>query len=324
MRRRSLLGAAMVLPAAQALQAQGSYPSSAIKVIVPLGAGGTYDIVARTVADDLGKQFNVPIVVENKPGGNYVIGMRALATAKPDGYTIGVSAGSILSQTPIIFPEAALKLEDYEPVAPLVSVRTVLAVSASLSVKDLAGYIRYAKASKEPTLLGTTGVGSVSHLAIVELGKEAGFSVEAVPYLSNPASLNALRGGHVPAVSGLLGTFIEQHRAGRVRIVAYSGEKRHPAIPEVQTFAEAGFPGLTRAAWAAMFAPLNTPAHVVDRLHKAIVTATARPAFKQKLPIDVEPFFATSAELRDMAIKDREYWRRFFSDPEMLKRVKGA
>jgi tripartite-type tricarboxylate transporter receptor subunit TctC len=197
MKRRSLLGAAMMLPAASVLQAQGTFPSAPIRIIVPLGAGGVYDTIARSVAKDLARQFNVPVIVENKPGGNYVIGMRAVSTAKPDGYTIGLSAGTILSQTPIIFPEVTYKLEDFAPVAPLMSVRNVLAVNAASPVKNLADFVRLARASSKPTLLATTGVGSVSHLSVLQLAKTAGFEIEAVPFKSNPAALQAIMGGHM-------------------------------------------------------------------------------------------------------------------------------
>lgn len=179
MRRRSLLSAALLLPAVRSAQAQGAYPSAPIKIIVPLGAGGIYDLGARAVGDDLARQFNVPVIVENKPGGNYVIGMRTVSTAKPDGHTLVLSAGTILSQTPILFPDVGFKLEDFEPVAPLFSVRNVLAVNAASNIKDLADFIQQAKAAKQAALLGTTGVGSVSHLAVLQLGKAAGFAGEA-------------------------------------------------------------------------------------------------------------------------------------------------
>jgi tripartite-type tricarboxylate transporter receptor subunit TctC len=159
---------------------------------------------------------------------------------------------------------------------------------------------------------------------VVQLGKAAGFSVEAVPYRSNPATLQALMGGQVPAIAVLLASVIGQHRAGRVRVLAYSGKKRHPAIPEVPTYAEAGYPELTGESWSAMFAPAGTPSHVVERLHQAIAVAVGQPKFKQMLPVDTEPYSVSPAELRQLAIADRDHWRKFFSDPEMLMKAKAG
>ena len=322
MKRRTFISAATFLPAAGALQAQAPFPSQAIKIIIPVGAGGTYDIVARTIASDMSQQYKVPVIVENKPGGNYLIAMRALATAKPDGYTIGVAGGSILVQWPILFPEVQFKLEDFQEVAPLVSMRTVLVTSAASPIKDLAAFVRHAKTSPQAALLGTTGLGTASHLTILQLGRAAGIPVQAVPYASNPAALTALLGGHIPALSTLLGGAFEQYRAGKVRILAYSGSQRHPSIPDIPTFAEAGYPQLTSESWAAMYAPQGTPAPIVNTLHQAITASLKKPGFQQKLPIDTAPFPATPTELRQMALDDRSRLGKFLSDPEIRAKVR--
>lgn len=321
MKRRTVLTATTILLAnARTSWAQNAFPSAPIKLIVPLGAGGTFDILARSLGNELSKLLNTPVVVENKPGGQSGIGLRAIASSKPDGYTLGIVSMGMLAQLPILFPELPYKLEEFEPIAPLARFCSVLAVPASSPINSLEAFVAQAKTSKS-AMVGISSVGSTSHLVVEQLGSAAGFQVEPVSYRSEPEAVNALLGGHVPAVSVSVANVTEFARSGKLRILAYSGESRSPAIATVPTYIEAGYPSVYGDSWVGVFAPVGLPAATIQLLHKAIVTASGEASFKQRLQVDMELFTATPRQLSEITLRDRARWGKLIADRNLKSRV---
>lgn len=303
MKRRVLLATPLLLATSGHLLAQSDFPSRPLRIIVPLSPGGIFDVIARSLADELGRQLNVPTIVENKPGGQFAIGLQAISSAKPDGYTIGLVSIGMLTQMPALYPSLPYKLEDFQAVAPLADFRSVLVVPASSPVRSLADYVAWSTASKSPVLLGITGLGGTPHLMVELLAKAANFTVEPVAFPGEPAAVQALLGGHVPAAALSLANVIEHERTGKLKIIAFSGEKRHPAIPATPTFMESGFSGVKGFSLVGIFAPRGTPAPIVERLNGAIARATQQARFKERLPIDMEPLSTTAKELQELAAK---------------------
>ncbi|WP_129529185.1 Bug family tripartite tricarboxylate transporter substrate binding protein [Achromobacter agilis] len=317
-RRQLLLGAAATL-AARLAGAQGAkdWPARPVKVIVPGGAGGVLDTLARQLYARLQETLGQPFVIENRPGANGLIGSAAVKNAAPDGYTILHSTASSMVMAEALNPAIPIKaLRDLEPVA-LSSVGGVLLVAhPSVPARTLPELVELLRGDpdKYPSY-GSWGIGSNGHLTMEWIKQRAGLRINHVSYKTTPALLANIVSGELPIgwldVVSPLG-FVAQ---GKLRVIALTGTVRSPRLPEVEVLSEQGYP-FTAAGWQGIFAPKGTPAEIVERLHAVINHEQVQPAFRDALrQANVPPAEAVSRQAFVQTIKDDlTAWRKVVVD----------
>ena len=277
-----------------------AYPTKPVRIIVPAATGGP-DIVARVVAAQLQVQLGQPFVVENRPGANGIVGADAVAKAAPDGYTLMVySSGFVIN--PFMHKTLPYDTEkDFTPVTNLVSNGGMFfAVNPSVPAHTLQEFLALARKPDAKLAYSSPGVGNTWHLAMEVFDSMAGISMVHVPYKGGGPATAALAAGEVQAMFSSPAPILPHMKSGRVRALAYTGVKRHPAAPDVPTTAEAGMPQYKHdGGWFAMFAPANTPPEIVDKLWREVRTAMQDPGVRQRLAgIGVEPVADSPADFR--------------------------
>ena len=295
---RMILGTALALACLSA-SAQG-YPNRAVRIIVPAATGGP-DIVARVVAAQLQAQTGQPFVVENRPGANGIVGADAVAKATPDGYTLMVySSGFVIN--PFVHKKLPYDTEkDFVPVTNLVSNGGLFfAVHPSVPANTLQEFITYARKPDAKLAYSSPGVGNPWHLAMEVFSNVTGIKMVHVPYKGGGPATAALAAGDVQAMFSSPAPILPHHKSGKARVLAYTGDKRHPALPDVPTTAEAGLPQYRHdGGWFAMFAPANTPMEIVEKLHREVRAVMQVPEVRQRLTaIGVEPVADSPAEFK--------------------------
>ncbi len=248
--------------------AQADWPSKPVRIIVPLAPGGAIDFVARQCAQVLSQTYRQQFYVENKTGAGGTIGMDTAMKSDPDGYTILITNDNAASAPHIL----KLSYDYTEVLVPLILIATqpqIFAAHPSLGVSTVAEYVAYAK--KNPGVgFASSGVGSNQHVVGLWFAKEAGITLEHVPYRGAGQAVTDLLAGHVK--SAFLGptSMIPHYKAGKLRFLAQTSAARAPTLPEVPTMEEAGFKGLVLEAWYGAFAPIGTPPELVTVLNEAI------------------------------------------------------
>ena len=272
---------AALLPVGAAAQ---SFPSKPIKIIVPYSPGGTTDLVARLVAQKLSERFGQPVVVDNKPGANGMIGADAVAKAAPDGYTLGIaSPGTHAANASLYKAMPYDTIKDFTPVTLAVSAPMLLIVHPSLGVGSVKELIAAAKAKPGTISYASGGSGSSQHLAMELLKNMAGIDMTHVPYKGSSASYPDLLGGTVKAEMDVLPTALPPVKSGRLKVLATGSAKRLAILPDVPTVAEAGIPGYESSSWYGFVAPANLPPDVLQKLNGEIVRALQQPDVSEKL-----------------------------------------
>ena len=304
---RKLMALALVTLAGTAFGQ--AYPSRAVRVIVPAGTGGP-DIVARVVAAELQNQLGQPFVVENRPGANGIVGTDVVAKAPPDGYTLMVySPGFVVNK----FLHKSLPYDtekDFAPVTNLVSSGGLfLAVNPALPVNSMQEFIAYARKPEAKLAYSTPGVGNNWHLAAEVFSQKIGIKMTHVPYKGGGPAVAALVAGEVQAMLASPAPLMPHYKNKRVRVIAYSGDKRNAAAPEVPTMKEVGVDYYYDGGWFAMFAPAKTPNEIVELLAREVRVAMHKPQVKERIAqLGVEPVADSPADFRKfMANEFRAY-----------------
>jgi len=281
--RRSLLIGASALPFVGV--AQVNYPSRPVRIVIPFAAGGPTDVVARLIADRMSQLMGQPFVVEARPGGGGAIAAEAVARAAPDGYTLLIGTATTHAVNPSI-PGRKLPFDpitSFVPIAQVARVPIVLAVNPSLGVSDLRAFIALVRARSGQLNYGSSGTGSMGHLASVLLLEQLGVSATHVPYRGSAPMITDLAGGQLHFASDALASAVPFVKDGRVRALAIATPERAKALPDVPTFAEAGLSGYQAYTWNVFFAPAGTPTTIVDSLNAALNKAVAEPAVASRL-----------------------------------------
>ena len=274
-------GAALLAATPLAALAQADYPNRPIKLIVGFAPGGSTDIVGRIVAQKLSEKLGQNVIVDNKAGAGGTIGADATAKAAPDGYTLTLGTTS----THAIAAGAYSKLpynpvSDFAPISLVAITPYLLVVNPSVKANNLAEFVSLAKAQDGKMNYASAGNGTATHLAMEMLKDAAKVDLLHIPYKGNAPADVAILGGEVQAVFGSMPALLQNTRAGKVRPLAVGTAKRSPALPDVPSVAEQGYPGFEAALWLGIMAPANTPKPIVDKLHKAITEIVAAPDFK--------------------------------------------
>lgn len=266
-----------------AAQAADAYPNKPIRLIVPFAAGGTTDIVARVVAEGLGRELGQAVVVENRGGGGS-IGADALARSTPDGYTLGVATVSTMATNPATNPKTPYNpLKDFAPITNMVNVPNVLTVNPAVPAKSVAEFVALLKANPGKYSYASSGAGGIGHLDGELFKSLTQTDMVHVPYRGSGPALNDVIAGQVNAQFDNLPSSMPHIQAGKLRALAIAAPKRLPALPDVPTFAEGGLPEMDNMAWYGLVAPAGTPQAVIDRIHDATVKALKDPKIAQRL-----------------------------------------
>ncbi|MEI7446427.1 MAG: tripartite tricarboxylate transporter substrate binding protein [Burkholderiales bacterium] len=317
-RRRLLRGAAAIASAAlvpAAARAQ-AWPSKPIRVVVPYAAGGTSDILARTLGVRVGEALGVQLVVENRPGANGVLGTDLVAKAAPDGHTVLIADVGGLTSAPALVPNLPFQpLRDLAPVTMLTWSPHLLVVAPQVAARTVAELVAAAKARPGALNVATTGSGGAPHLAAALFARRAGLDWGYVPYKGGAQALNDLAAGQADLMfNGMLATlpFVQ---GGKLRALAVAGDRRWPSLPELPTVAELGFPGFMTGSWQGVLAPAGTPPAVVARIAAEFERALAVPEVAQRLAAQgAEPRTGPPAEFGAFLKADAERWAQLVKE----------
>jgi tripartite-type tricarboxylate transporter receptor subunit TctC len=275
---------AVLLMAACASQAQTQpYPSRPVKIIVAFTAGGTTDIMARTVAQRLSDRFKQPFMIENKPGAGGNLGTEVAVRSPADGYTLIINSVGPMAVNPTLYKNLPYNpLTDLVPVAQISDVPNVLVVHPGLKVATIDQLIAYGKSHPGELNYASTGIGTSSHLSSFMLGSRAGFTATHVPYKGAEA-LKDLLAGRIQFMFATIPSVIQHIKAGNLVALAVSSAKRSRSLPDVPTVAESGFPGFEAGSWFGIFAPKGTPPEVIAALNKATNEIIAEKAVESRM-----------------------------------------
>ncbi|WP_423197061.1 MULTISPECIES: Bug family tripartite tricarboxylate transporter substrate binding protein [unclassified Cupriavidus] len=308
MTRRTALTVLAALTLAPTWAQAAEYPTKAVRVIVAFTAGGTTDILARSVSQKLAERFNQPFVVDNKPGAGGNIGTEAVVRAAPDGYTLMVNSVGPITVNPTLYPNLRFNpTTDLVPIVQLADSPNVLVTSPDTPVKTIEELVSYMKAHPGAANYGSTGVGTSSHLAGYMLAKRSGVQATHIPYKGADA-LNDLLSGRLTFMFATLPSVISHIQAGKLRALAVSSKKRSRALPDVPTVAERGYPGFEANSWTGFFAPRNTPANVIATINKAVNEAL--PGLEaQMIREGAEPVGGTQQQFAKFVQQEYVKWR---------------
>lgn len=302
----------LMLPAASSAYAQASdYPDKAVNIITDAAAGSSPDVVARFVADGLGKIWGKQVVVIDHPGANGSLAVHIASDAAPDGYTLFHPALSTFVALPTIAPNIPIKLpRDFLPIGLSADQPMFIAVSPTLGISTLPELIALAKKEPDKLTIAVTGVGRFTHLTGILLQERAGIKLTPVPYTRGPAAaVGDIATGRVSLIiegySGIAGAV----KAGQVKLIATAARERLPEFPDLPTVAET-IPGFVAAGWQALLAPLGTPAPIVAKISADMMKVVTDPAFKKELGASGNyPHPMTPQELLAFVAKEQETWQ---------------
>jgi tripartite-type tricarboxylate transporter receptor subunit TctC len=285
-----------------------------LKIVVASSPGGVNEIMARLLAEQIGRVQGPTVVVENRPGAGEAIGTEAVARAAPDGNTVLIAANPFLIN-PQMRKAGYDPLSSFEPICHLVSSPTIIVVNSSSSYRTLGDLIEAARARPGELTLASVGPGSPFHLGFEVLKRAAKIDMTFVPYPGNAPSVNALLGGHVTSMFGTYPNVAEQLRAGQLRALAVATRSRIEPLPEVPTVAESGYKDYEVDAWFGVFAPAKTPAETLSQLAGWFTAALALPEVKARLAVQgLYPVGACGADFGARLRKQYEEYGRIIKD----------
>ena len=288
---------AIALIAPVAAVGQG-YPDKPIRVIVPVPAGGTPDVVARMVAPGLSNLLGQQLVMDNRGGAGGLIGAELAAKAIPDGYTLFFSSPGALTILPHLQKHVAYDtLRDFLPIS-LVSIGPFLLIThPSVPAKTVKELVTLAKSEPGKLNYASAGNGAANHLAMELFKSMADINLTHVPYKGAPQAVTDLIGGNVNLMFNSIPPVMQHIKSGRLRLLGVSSAKRSPQLPDVPTISEAGVPGYESITWFGLLAPAKTPSPIVTRLHEALVKVVRTPEMKAQLELQgYDPVGSTPAE----------------------------
>ena len=298
---------AIVGPAA----GQQAYPSKPVRFIVPYAAGSSLDVLARIVGPRLAEGLGQQVFVDNRGGGNTVIGSEALIRSAPDGHTI-----MIVAATHVVVPSLLAKvpydpIKDFAPVTSLTRNELALVLHPSVPSKTLREFIALAKSRPGQLNFGSPGTGTVTHLSIELFIMTAGLKMQLIQYNGAGPLTIELLGGHVEGSLQAPITIIPHINSGKMKALAITGTNRLAALPQVPTFAEAGLPGYAVKVWLGVLAPAGTPKTIIDRLSAEFGKFLPLPDFREKLALQgVEPFVLGPEQFAALIKADFEMWAK--------------
>ncbi len=282
----ALLAAALTAGlAAVAAQAQGAYPNQPIRIVVPFAPGGASDFVARLIQPGLSQALGQQIVIENRAGAAGNVGMDVAARAAPDGYTIFLGNVGTISINPSLFPDITVKPEkDFIPVSIVADTPGILIANPKFPPNNAKELVTYAKANQGKINFASPGSGSLNRLEMEIFRLNAGLDMNHVPYKggAGPAVTDII-GGHVELMFTTISSAIQHVKGGRLKALGVTTKERVPALPDVPTMLEQGFPANVSSSWQGVLVPAGTPRPVVEKIHAALVRAVSDDTVKGRM-----------------------------------------
>jgi tripartite-type tricarboxylate transporter receptor subunit TctC len=268
------------------------------------------DLVARTIADELGKALDSRVIVENKAGANGAIGAEAVARAEPDGQTLWLTSVGAVAINPSLYSKLPYDMaRDFAPISLVVNNVEVMVVNPQNPVKNAAEFIAAAKKDEKLATLASSGTGSIPHFVIEQLADVSGAKLLHIPYKGAAPAITDVMGGQVGAFFGDVPGLLGHIKGGRLKAIGLAAEKRHPALPDVPTLGELGMPGVDSNNWYGLFAPRKTPPAVIEKLNAAVRKALATSEVAGKLSsTGAEPAASSPQELAALLQRDTAKW----------------
>jgi tripartite-type tricarboxylate transporter receptor subunit TctC len=307
--RRVALVLLALLALPPAVRAEDSYPARPVHVLVPFSPGGAVDIVARTLADELGKHWPVNVIVDNRPGAGGTIAADATAKAAPDGYTlVVVASGHPIA--PFLFRKLPYDIfTDFTPITLLGTSPNLALVRSDSPIRSIADLVAAARAKPGQLSYGHSGNGTSAHLAAELFKAMAKVDIVPVPYKGGVPALNDLLGGHIPLSFNNLPETIAMIRSGAVRPLAVTTAQRSLLVPDVPTFEEAGVKGYDTGVWWALLAPAGLPGDIKAKINRDAADAMKSPAVKERFQtLGAVPLGSTLDEVAAVIHADYEKW----------------
>ena len=290
----------------RAEESAAAFPSQSIRIVIPAGAGGTLDVIARLVGQKLTERLGQPVVIENKPGAATIIGTEFVAKAPPDGYTILCAPAASIVINPAIYVKLRYSVADFAPLSMVASYPFILSVAKSVPAQNLRELIGYIKKNPDKANAGGSTAG---HQLMTALFREkTGAPVQYIPYKGMNQVTAALAGGQL-MMSFLTAANAGQIKSGVVRALAVTSPARDPRFPQVPTMVEAGVAGFTAQSWAGMLAPARTPPAIVNKLSSEIAAIVKLPDVRDKLlGANLDPVGGSSKQFASTIAGDFKTW----------------
>ena len=318
MSKRTYTHAALGLLVAAAVASTAcaqDWPAKPVRVVVAFTAGGTTDILARSVGQQLSEKLKQSFVIDNRPGAGGNLGTEIVVRAPADGYTLIVNSVGPIAVNPTLYPKLPYNpLTELVPIVQIADVPNVLVVNPSLPVKNFDEFIAYARANPGKLNYASTGIGTSAHLSGFILGKRAEITATHVPYKGADA-LRDLLAGRVQFMFATIPSVMAHINSGGLRALAVTSTRRSRSLPDVPTVADSGFPGFEAGSWFGYFAPKGTPPEVVATLNKAVNEIIAVPAMEAQLVKEgADPAGGTPQQFAQFVQREFEKWRQVAQD----------
>jgi tripartite-type tricarboxylate transporter receptor subunit TctC len=311
---RALAAFAVVLAGAEGALAQ-TWPTRSIRMVVPYTPGGYTDLMARLVGQKISEALGQPIVFENKPGANAIIGTDVVAKSAPDGYTFGtvIAAHAVNATLNPKLPYDTMK--DFTYVSLMSVAPLIMIAHPSVPANNLKELIALAKAKPGELNFASSGIGAAAHLTMEMFKSRAGINMQHIPYKGTAGALQDTVGGQINVMFDIIGPLMPQVRSGNVKALVVTAKERVPAAADVPTMAEQGVPDFVSGTWAGIIAPAGTPKEIVDRVAAEAKKALADPAMKAKLAEQgIVAMGSTPEEFRSFVGEEIASWKKVITD----------
>ena len=293
-----------------------AYPDKPLRVIVPQAAGSSFDSVVRLVAQRLTERWKQPVVVDNRPGANGIIGLESGAKANADGYTVITGAISHLSVNPSVYKNLPYRpLEDFDPVTQLTSITFLVVANQTFAGNTIKNLLALAKAKPQAVRYASSGSGNMNHLGAELFASVIGAKLLHLPYKGETPAVTGLLSGETDMMFTTMPIAVPHIETGRLRALAVASSTRTARLPDLPTLAEAGVPGVEITGWIAVVVPRGTPTPIVNTLHKDIAVILQMPDVKQRLiATGADPVGSTPEQFRSFLKSETSKWAKVIKD----------
>lgn len=310
----SLFAGALFLPCAASAQSPSksglaSYPNRPVQIIVPFTPGTGMDILARAVGQKLSERWGQPVIVDNRAGASGNIGTDLVVKAAPDGYTLLITANTLVMTVSLYRNVPYDPVKDLVPVEKMAVGTMAVTINAAVPAHTLKEFVAYAKANPGKLAYGSPGVGTPQHLAAELLKSTAGIDMLHVPYKGSAGAITGLLTGDVAMMCNALHAVLPQVKAGKISAIAVGGAKRSRVAPEIPTFAESGYPDFDVDFWYGLLAPAGTPREIVAKLNQDVAQILNNPEIRETLSSQgLEPVTSTPEQFGELIRTDLARW----------------